>query len=127
MGEKSVHYVQSPNNTNFHGPSFTSHHRSLLDSEMSSVKPLFYKITQTRSTIGLPPKTRANIKTLGLKRINHIVYQTISPSTAHKLARVKELVKIELVSERKTPLQLMNERKFDPGYTLVKKGAIKKL
>ncbi|KAG2733374.1 hypothetical protein G9P44_004364 [Scheffersomyces stipitis] len=87
---------------------------------MSATKQLFYKITQTRSTIGMPPITRKNIEALGLKKRNQIVYQPVSPSTAHRLARVKELVKVELVNENKTVQQLSAERKFQPGFNLVK-------
>lgn len=86
---------------------------------------MFYKITQLRSTIGLPPIIRKNIQALGLKRRNHIIYQKVSPSTAHRLIKVKELVKVELVDEAKTPQQLAAERKFDPGFEIFKGNAVK--
>lgn len=92
---------------------------------MSLAKEVVYKITQTRSTIGMPPITRANIKALGLWKKNQIVYQTVSPSTAHKLAKVKEIVKVELATERKNVHQLARDRKFAPGFQLIKKGAIR--
>ncbi|KAK6455160.1 mitochondrial 54S ribosomal protein YmL33 [Scheffersomyces xylosifermentans] len=93
---------------------------------MSAAKQLFYKITQIRSTIGMPPIIRKNIQALGLKKRNQIVYQSVSPSTAHKLARVKELVKVELVEEKKTVEQLSAERKFNPGFKLIKGDLTKK-
>lgn len=88
---------------------------------MSGVsKQMFYKITQVRSTIGLPPKIRKNIEALGLKRRNHTVFQSVSPSTAHRLAAVKEIVNIELVDQPKTAAELSLERKFKPGFEIVK-------
>lgn len=90
---------------------------------MSLVKEVVYKITQTRSTIGMPPIIRANIKSLGLRKKNQIVYQTVSPSTAHKLAKVKEIIKVELATERKDVHQLAQDRKFAPGFKIIKGGA----
>lgn len=62
-----------------------------------SSKQMFYRIKQLRSTIGMPPQVRKNIAALGLKRRNHVVYQTVSPATAHRLRVVKELVSIDLL------------------------------
>lgn len=89
----------------------------------NAAKQQFYKITQLRSTIGCPPIVRKNITALGLKRRHQIVYQRVSPSTAHRLRTVKELVKIELVDEPKTREEVNKERKFNPGFELLKKGA----
>lgn len=86
-----------------------------------NIKPMFYKITQIRSTIGLPPVIRKNMEALGLKRRHHVKYQRVSPATAHRLMKVKELVKVELTDEPKTPYQLSQERKFDPGF-VIRKG-----
>lgn len=94
---------------------------------MSSVaqasKTMYYRIMQVRSSIGVGPKIRSNLEALGLKKRNHVVFQRVSPQTAHKLARVKELVKIELVDRPKTREELSQERKYEPGYTLVKQGS----
>lgn len=89
----------------------------------NTVKQQFYKITQLRSTIGCHPVVRKNITALGLKRRHQTIYQRVSPSTAHRLRTVKELVKIELVGEPKTPQQVNKERKFRSGFELLKKGA----
>lgn len=84
-------------------------------------KQLFYRITQTRSTIGMPPRVRKNIQALGLTRRNQTVFQKVSPSAAHRLRMVKELVTIDLVEEKKTPQEVNQERKFKPGFELIKK------
>lgn len=94
-------------------------HRSVM-SLAKSAGNLFYKITQLRSTIGVAPRVRDNMKILGLKRRNHVIYQRVSPSTAHRLNIVKELVKIELVDHRKTPEELAMDRKYKPGFQLLK-------
>lgn len=86
----------------------------------------FYKITQTRSIIGMPPNVRKNIAALGLKRRNQIVYQAVSVATAHRLAIVKELVNVELVDHKKDVNQLSAERKFNPGFELVKSKMLNK-
>lgn len=93
----------------------------------ASAKQLFYKITQVRSTIGMPPRTRKNIEALGLKRRNHIIYQKVSAATAHRLRLVKELVKIDLVDTPKTPQEVNQERKFKPGFELIKSNSTKKV
>lgn len=85
-------------------PRFTKkkNHYQLFQSPHSTMSSpqMFYKITQLRSTIGMPPVTKKNIAALGLKRINHTVYQKVSVATAHKLRRVKELVRLELLPEQ---------------------------
>jgi large subunit ribosomal protein L30 len=83
-------------------------------------KQMYYKIMQKRSTIGLPPLIRRNITLLGLKKRFDISYQKVSPSTAHRIAKVKELVEIELVDEPKTREQLRLERQPEPGFVLIK-------
>lgn len=86
----------------------------------NAAKQLFYKITQVRSTIGMPPRTRKNIEALGLKRRNQIIYQKVSAATAHRLSLVKELVKIDLVDTPKTKEEINKDRKFNPGFELIK-------
>ncbi|ODV78464.1 uncharacterized protein CANTADRAFT_52993 [Suhomyces tanzawaensis NRRL Y-17324] len=92
---------------------------------MSAAKQGFYKITQIRSTIGMPPLTRKNMQALGLKKRFQIVYQSISPSTAHRIAAVKELVKVELVGEPKSVQQLADERKYKPGFEIINRDVAK--
>ncbi|WEJ94493.1 39S ribosomal protein L33, mitochondrial [Yamadazyma tenuis] len=87
---------------------------------------MFYKITQLRSTIGMPPVVRKNMEALGLTKRYQIKYQKVSPSTAHRLIKVKELVKVELVDEAKTPAQVAQERKFPKGFQIQKGEAVNK-
>lgn len=85
----------------------------------------FYRITQLRSTIGMPPQVRKNIQALGLRKRNQVIYHKVSPSIAHTLAKVKELVKIDLVNEYKTATQINQERKFKPGFQIEKGSFLK--
>jgi len=91
-----------------------------------SSKQMFYKITQTRSVIGLPPLIRKNMQALGLKRRFQVVYQKVSPSTAHRLSKVKELITVELVDHKKTPEEINAERKYKPGFELIKGDLLNK-
>ncbi|KAF9582375.1 hypothetical protein BGW38_000283 [Lunasporangiospora selenospora] len=55
-----------------------------------------YKITQTRSAIGVPKSTIKVLKSLGLgHRIGRPVFQPQTPIAAGKILKVKEMVKIE--------------------------------
>lgn len=78
-----------------------------------------------RSTIGLAPVVRKNMEALGLHKRFQTVYQKVSPSTAHRLLYVKELVKVELVDSSKSAKQMRLDRKFEPGFTVIKDGAKK--
>ncbi|EER33817.1 predicted protein [Candida tropicalis MYA-3404] len=90
---------------------------------MSGVqKQLFYRIKQVRSTIGLPPKYKAVLQSLGLTRRNQITYVNVAPTSANQLAAVKELVSVELSDIKKTRQEINQERKFKPGYELIKNG-----
>ena len=50
------------------------------------------------------------------------MYHAITPQQAGQIARVKELVKVELAPEYKDKLQMRNERKSIPGFVVVKKA-----
>ncbi|CAX42628.1 mitochondrial ribosomal protein, large subunit [Candida dubliniensis CD36] len=90
---------------------------------MSTVpKQLYYRITQIRSSIGMPPKTRNTLTSLGLKRRFQVTYVKVDQSSAHQLALVKELVKVELSEEKKTRQEINQERKYKPGFELIKDG-----
>ncbi len=56
------------------------------------------KITQVRSTIGEKPKTRATVRTLGLRRIRHTVERPDTPAVRGMVAKVSHLVDVEEVS-----------------------------
>ncbi|WLF78274.1 39S ribosomal protein L33, mitochondrial [Lodderomyces elongisporus] len=96
---------------------------------MSSLNPaaktLYYRITQHRSSIGVPVKTRAVLQAFGLKRRNQVVYAKVSPSSASSLTKIKELVKVELSEEKKTKEEVNQERKFAKGFEVIKNGTSK--
>ncbi|KAJ2443985.1 hypothetical protein GGF42_006456, partial [Coemansia sp. RSA 2424] len=56
----------------------------------------FWKITLTRSTIGLHPRTRENARVLGFKRRGNVVYRPITKELAGIILKLKEIVKVEL-------------------------------
>ncbi|KAG0681082.1 DNA topoisomerase 2 [Pichia californica] len=64
---------------------------------------------------------KETLQTLGLRRRNQTVYQKISPQQAGQIARVKELVKVELSPVFKDKNQMREERKSDPGFVVVSK------
>ena len=53
------------------------------------------KITLRRSTIGQKPKTRATVRSLGLRRIDQTTTKEDSPSVRGMLDRVRHLVDVE--------------------------------
>ena len=53
------------------------------------------KITLVRSTIGEKPKTRAAIRTLGLRRIRQTVERPDIPDVRGLIARVRHLVEVD--------------------------------
>ncbi|KAG0297555.1 39S ribosomal protein L33, mitochondrial [Linnemannia gamsii] len=56
----------------------------------------YYKVTQTRSLIGVPKSTIKVLKSLGLgKKLGRPVFQPHEASAAGKILKVKELVKVE--------------------------------
>lgn len=53
------------------------------------------KITLTKSMIGEKPKTRATVRSLGLRKIRQTVEHPDSPDLQGMLARVRHLVEVE--------------------------------
>ena len=53
------------------------------------------KITQVRSKIGSSKRQRANLESLGLRRINHTVEQEATPQILGMIEKVKHLVRVE--------------------------------
>lgn len=53
------------------------------------------EITQTKSTIGVKPKHRETVRSLGLKRIGHTVVRDADAVTVGMLNTVKHLVNVE--------------------------------
>lgn len=60
-------------------------------------KKKMLQITLTRSTIGEKPKTRACIRTLGLRKIRQTVERPDTPDVRGLIARVQHLVEVEEV------------------------------
>jgi large subunit ribosomal protein L30 len=57
------------------------------------VSPL--KITLRRSTIGQKPRTRATVRSLGLRKIDQTTTKDDTPSVRGMLDRVRHLVDVE--------------------------------
>ena len=53
------------------------------------------KITLTKSPIGQKPKTRATVRSLGLRKIRQSVEHADSPDVRGMIARVRHLVEVE--------------------------------
>jgi large subunit ribosomal protein L30 len=53
------------------------------------------KIKLVRSTIGEKPKTRAAIRTLGLRKINQVTTRPDTPDVRGLIAKVDHLVEVE--------------------------------
>lgn len=53
------------------------------------------RITLVRSPIGEKPKTRASVRTLGLRRIRQTVERPDTPDVRGLIARVRHLVEVE--------------------------------
>ena len=55
------------------------------------------RVTQIRSLIGAKPKTRASVRSLGLKRIHHSVVVEDTPQTRGYLHAASHLLAVEQV------------------------------
>ncbi len=53
------------------------------------------KITQTKSRIGSSKRQIANLKSLGLRRINHSVEREATPEILGMIEKVRHLVRVE--------------------------------
>jgi len=60
-------------------------------------KPNTLKITLMRSTIGQKPKTRAAVKTLGLRKIRQSTERPDTPTVRGLIHQVRHLVEVEEV------------------------------
>jgi len=57
------------------------------------------KITWKRSTIGRPPKQRATVQALGLKRLNHTVVHEATPQIRGMVRAVSHLLLVEELND----------------------------
>ncbi|CAI4048909.1 hypothetical protein SKDZ_13G4130 [Saccharomyces kudriavzevii ZP591] len=85
---------------------------------------VFYKITLNRSLIGMPHTTKSIVKSLGLGKRGSIVYKRVNPAIAGSLAKVKELVMIEVTEHELTPTQQRELRKSNPGFVVEKRATL---
>lgn len=76
----------------------------------------YFRITLTRSAIGLPRRSSDVLKALGLKRRMGVVFHRVTPSVAGQIMKVKELVEVQEVEKAMTKAELHMSRKPDPGY-----------
>lgn len=53
------------------------------------------KVTLVRSVIGEKPKTRATVRGLGLRKINHTVEHADTPDVRGMLHRVRHLIEVD--------------------------------
>ncbi|MDX9847522.1 MAG: 50S ribosomal protein L30 [Tenuifilaceae bacterium] len=53
------------------------------------------KITQIKSRIGSSKRQIANLKSLGLRRINHSVEREVTPEVLGMIEKVRHLVRVE--------------------------------
>ena len=58
-------------------------------------KPYTLKITLMRSTIGQKPKTRAAVRTLGLRKIRQSTERPDTPTVRGLIHQVRHLVEVE--------------------------------
>jgi len=80
----------------------------------------FFRITLTRSGIGMPKRTQGVLKALGLRHRMATVFYPVTPEVAGQIMRVKELVTVQEVDKALTKEELKAERKPDPGFYLEK-------
>ncbi|KAL3228540.1 Large ribosomal subunit protein uL30m [Nakaseomyces bracarensis] len=80
----------------------------------------FYKVTLVRSLIGTPHTTRSIVKSIGLGKRGSTVYRQVSPSMAGSLAKIKELISVEVTKSKLTKHQQRELRKTNPGFIVEK-------
>lgn len=81
---------------------------------------MYYRVRATRSLIGMPRKLRETFYTLGLKHRGSVIYQKVSPGAAGQIAKIKELVNVQLVEKKLDRVEEKNLRRSRPGYTVEK-------
>ena len=82
---------------------------------------VFYKVTLSRSLIGMPEISKNIVKSIGLGKRGSVVYRRATPAIAGSIARVKELVSVELSEHMVTKEQERESRKSNPGFIVEKR------
>lgn len=80
----------------------------------------YFRITLHRSSIGMPHRTRAVLTALGLHKRGKTVFHPVHPQFAGMVMKVKELVRVEEVPRKLTPVEIRAERTPDPGFWVEK-------
>lgn len=80
----------------------------------------FFRVVLRRSAIGLHRRKGRILDALGFRRRADTVHHEITPKVAGMIFKVKELVEVHKVEERKTRAQVRLERKPDPGYAVLR-------
>ncbi|KAK6583069.1 hypothetical protein PZA11_004145 [Diplocarpon coronariae] len=80
----------------------------------------YFRITLTRSGIGLTKRTQGVLKALGLRTRMKTVFHPVSPEVAGQIMKVKELISVSEVDRPLTIQELKAERKPDPGFYMEK-------
>lgn len=80
----------------------------------------YFRITLTRSGIGLPERVQGVLHALGLSKRMKTVFYPVSSQVAGQIMKVKELVEVQEVERPLTKFELRQERKPDPGFWLEK-------
>jgi large subunit ribosomal protein L30 len=76
----------------------------------------YFRITLHRSAIGLPERTRGVLAALGLRRRAQTVFHPVSRQSAGMILKVKELVRVQEVTEAMSKSELKAARTPDPGF-----------
>ncbi|OAV99118.1 hypothetical protein PTTG_02349 [Puccinia triticina 1-1 BBBD Race 1] len=88
-----------------------------------SPKTTHYRVTLFRSPIGLPKRRHDSLVSLGLRRRMDVSYHRHSPDAAGLILSVKELLKVENVTEEEVNMGKQSSRKLvddDRGYRLIR-------
>jgi large subunit ribosomal protein L30 len=80
----------------------------------------FFRITLTRSGIGMPKRTQGVLKALGLRHRMATVFYPVTPEVAGQIMRVKELITVQEMDKALSKEELRAERRPDPGFYLEK-------
>lgn len=85
---------------------------------------VFYKITLSRSLIGVPHTTKTIVKSLGLGKRGSMIYRRVTPACAGALAKIKDLVNVEVTENKLSKFEQRELRKSNPGFTVEKRVSV---
>ncbi|KAG9032782.1 hypothetical protein FRB95_001043 [Tulasnella sp. JGI-2019a] len=102
-------------------PPLQTPHASQSSSLEAAEPNTHYKITLTRSAIGLPKRVKATLEALGIWRRMGTAFMPHTPEAAGKILRLKEIVSVRNVpaSQVRNKIEMRQERKAPRGYVVV--------